>query len=192
MPRPSFEEIYIQMALTLSRRSTCLRLQVGTVIASHDYRKVLSVGYNGNASGLPNECDVRGPAGVGGCGCLHAEENAAISCDVPRATRKIVLCTHLPCPQCAKRLINLGGVERVIYLEEYRRPESRAILTGASIDVVKHAVAPDATDAPPNPALHPTRLRWRSGERVNATVSLLGVLKVVFSPIHWLAVSLTI
>lgn len=138
MSRPSFEDIYMQMAWLLARRSTCLRLQVGAVIASHDYRKVLSVGYNGNASGLPNQCDRTGDAAVGNCGCLHAEENAAISCDVPRSTRKIVFCTHLPCPLCAKRLINLGGVERVFFLEDYRRPESKEMLASASIEVVHH------------------------------------------------------
>lgn len=113
-------------------------MRVGAVITSHDFRKVLSVGYNGNATGLPNSCDRVGEAAVGNCGCLHAEENAAISCDVPRPTRKLVFCTHLPCPLCAKRLINLGGVERVYYLEDYRRQESKEILASASIDVVQH------------------------------------------------------
>ena len=52
--RPSFEEVYMQFAETISRRSTCTRLSVGTVITTTDYRKVLAVGYNGNASGLDN------------------------------------------------------------------------------------------------------------------------------------------
>ena len=138
MDRPSFDDIYIEMARLLALRSTCARMKVGAVIASHDYRKVLSVGYNGNASGLPNRCDLVGDAAIGNCGCLHAEENAAIACDVPRQTRKIVYCTHLPCPMCAKRLINLGGVERVVFIEDYRRQESKEILAMASIEVRKH------------------------------------------------------
>ena len=56
-PRPTFEEIYLSLAFSLAERSTCKRLRVGTVITSTDYRKVLAVGYNGNASGLPNRCD---------------------------------------------------------------------------------------------------------------------------------------
>ena len=56
-PRPSFETIYLQLAQILAARSTCSRLQVGTVITSLDYRKVLAVGYNGNATGLTNGCD---------------------------------------------------------------------------------------------------------------------------------------
>ena len=70
----------MRMAGLLIGRSTCKRLQVGCVIASEDYRKILAMGYNGNASGLPNECDSEE---VGKCGCLHAEENAVINCDSP-------------------------------------------------------------------------------------------------------------
>lgn len=78
--RPSFPEVYMRLALTLAARSTCRRLCVGTVITSTDYRKVLAVGYNGNAAGLPNTCDREEP---GNCGCLHSEENAVINCDAP-------------------------------------------------------------------------------------------------------------
>jgi len=81
MTRPSFENVYMKLADELSKRSTCNRLQVGTVITSTDFRKVLSVGYNGNAAGLPNCCDRAEP---GNCGCLHSEENAVINCDTPR------------------------------------------------------------------------------------------------------------
>ncbi|MFH1681736.1 MAG: deaminase [Candidatus Eisenbacteria bacterium] len=136
-PRPTFPEIYMKMAFQLARRSTCRRLQVGTVIASADYRRILAVGYNGNATGLPNACD-RDDAG--NCGCLHSEENAVINCTEPRETRKIVLVTHLPCVMCAKRLINLGGVERVYYAREYRNIESTEILERSGIEVVSLTV----------------------------------------------------
>jgi dCMP deaminase len=119
--RPSFEEIYMRLAGTLAERSTCKRLQVGTVITSTDYRKVLAVGYNGNASGLHNGCD---RDEVGNCGCLHSEENAVINCDSPRSTEKVVFVTHLPCAMCAKRLINLGNVKRVFYANDYRTRDS--------------------------------------------------------------------
>lgn len=132
--RPGFPTIYMNMAFQLARRSTCNRLQVGTVIASADFRRVLAVGYNGNATGLPNQCDRAEP---GNCGCLHSEENAVINCTEPRETRKIVLVTHLPCVMCAKRLINLGGVERIYYAEEYRSDESLRILRGSGIEVTR-------------------------------------------------------
>jgi dCMP deaminase len=128
--RPSFRQIYMRMAHELSQRSTCRRLQVGCVITSMDYRKVLSVGYNGNASGLANDCD---SDEVGNCGCLHAEENAVINCDSPRYVEKVVFCTHLPCRMCAKRIINLGGVRVVYYDLPYRNTESKDMLLSAAI-----------------------------------------------------------
>lgn len=121
MSRPSFLEIYAKFAIIISQRSTCTRLKVGTVITTTDFRKVLAIGYNGNASGLPNGCDRQEP---GNCGCLHSEENAVINCDSPRMVEKIVFVTHLPCAQCAKRLINLGHVVKVYYLEEYRNKDA--------------------------------------------------------------------
>ena len=122
----------MQFAETIARRSTCKRLAVGTVITTIDYRKVLAVGYNGNASGLPNSCDRDEP---GNCGCLHSEENAVINCDAPRETRKFVFVTHLPCAACAKRLINLGNVEKVVYGNSYRKMDAIKVLEFVGIEV---------------------------------------------------------
>lgn len=132
--RPGFSEIYLSLAFALAERSSCKRLKVGTVITSVDYRKVLAVGYNGNASGLPNCCDRDEP---GLCGCLHSEENAVINCDSPRHIEKYAFVTHLPCVMCAKRLINLGNVQRVYYCREYRSQESLAIFNSVGIDMTK-------------------------------------------------------
>jgi dCMP deaminase len=134
--RPSFEEVYMNFAHLISGRSTCKRLQVGTVITTTDYRKVLAVGYNGNASGLADTCDRDEP---GNCGCLHSEENAAINCDAPRETNKYVFVTHLPCTACAKRLINLGNVLEVIYQNGYRSEASIDLLQSVGIKVRQFA-----------------------------------------------------
>ena len=130
--RLTFEEVYMNFAQSISARSTCERMQVGTVITTTDYRKVLAVGYNGNASGLPNTCDRDEP---GNCGCLHSEENAVINCDSPRQIEKYVFVTHLPCSACAKRLINLGNVLRVIYKDEYRSRDALDLLESVGIEV---------------------------------------------------------
>lgn len=117
MSRPSFESIYMRLALMMAERSTCQRLKVGCVITSDDFRYVYGVGYNGNASGLSNGCD---RTEVGNCGCVHAEQNAVINCTVPRTASKVVFSTHLPCEHCAKFLINLGGVTKLYYHNDYR------------------------------------------------------------------------
>lgn len=134
MGRPSFHHINMGYAKALAERSTCQRgTKVGTVITTTDFRKVLAIGYNGNASGLPNKCDVTGEEAVGKCGCLHSEENAVINCNEPRGTEKIVFCTHLPCVMCAKRLINLGGVKQVFFANDYRSRESLLIFNEVDI-----------------------------------------------------------
>ena len=130
--RPSFDEIYLRLAFLLAERSTCRRMRVGTVITSTDYRKVLAVGYNGNASGLPNTCD---RDEVGNCGCLHSEENAVINCDSPRFIEKFVFVTHQPCAPCAKRLINLGNVKRVVFAEKYRKTDSENLFATVGIEL---------------------------------------------------------
>ncbi len=133
-PRPSFQKIYLRLAQELAARSTCKRLQVGTVITTTDFRKVLAVGYNGNATGLPNTCDRDEP---GNCGCLHSEENAVINCDSPRSVEKIVFVTHLPCVQCAKRLINLGNVRAVYYINDYRVRDSAVLFEKVGIHLIQ-------------------------------------------------------
>jgi dCMP deaminase len=130
MQRPSFPNIYLSLAFALAKRSTCSRLKVGTVITSTDYRKVLAVGYNGNASGLDNCCDRDEP---GNCGCLHSEENAVINCDSPRSVGKLVFVTHMPCAMCAKRLINLGHVRWVYYANDYRSRDAADLFALAGI-----------------------------------------------------------
>ncbi|MDX9973392.1 MAG: deaminase [FCB group bacterium] len=147
MERLSFPELYMQFAELIATRSTCGRLQVGAVITSADFRKVVGIGYNGNASGLPNTCDSEEP---GKCGCLHAEENAIINSDTPRETPKIAFITHMPCPMCAKRLINLGSVQKVYYRKDYRSRDSVGILEGAGIEV-------EQLSAPTNEALWETQ-----------------------------------
>jgi len=133
-PRPAFSTIYMNLAVGLSARSTCRRLAVGCAIVSPDWRYVYGVGYNGNAAGLANDCD---SDEVGKCGCIHAETNAVVNCSTPRSFEKVVLVTHLPCVACAKLLINLGGVQKVYYLNDYRIRDSVAILEKVGIYVVQ-------------------------------------------------------
>jgi len=129
--RPSFEQIYMELAQSIARRSTCDRLKVGAVLTTTDFRKVLSLGYNGNAAGLANGCDSPEP---GNCGDLHAEINCVINCDCPRYVEKILFCTHLPCKMCAKAIVNLGNVKKVWFGAEYRSKEAFEIFNLCQIE----------------------------------------------------------
>ena len=54
--RPSKEEYYLNIAKSLSDRSTCLRRRYGAVIVNND--EIVSTGYNGSPRGYVNCCDM--------------------------------------------------------------------------------------------------------------------------------------
>jgi len=132
MSRPRFEDIYMDLAEALSKRSTCKRLQVGCVITEANFQSVCSIGYNGNAAKFPNQCDTDTP---GSCGDIHAECNAIIKNTTPAYVPKIVFVTHLPCVMCAKMMVNMGGIQKVYYRHEYRIKDSIVLLRDAGIDI---------------------------------------------------------
>ena len=150
--RPGFQEIMLRMAQLVAQRSTCLRLQVGTVISSKDFRQVYSMGYNGNASGLPNASDNTGPEAVGNCGCCHAELNAIVNCSASREVEKLVFSTDSPCIMCAKYLINLGGVTAIYFLRPYRTQEAASLLERSNITL--HHVYAFSKQAPVGEEIH--------------------------------------
>lgn len=114
--RPSWDDIWMQMALALSRRSTCSRLSVGCVVVSSDNTRMLSLGYNGGPKGISNECLSKEP---GACGHLHAEINALIKMDYNMSGTKVMYVTTQPCYNCAVAIVN-GGISEVVYLNPYR------------------------------------------------------------------------
>lgn len=118
-------------AKLMSQYSNCARLKVGCVIIDIDHNSILGVGFNGNP--LHVTCDSDEP---GKCGCVHAEERAIITCK-RRYYEKAIYCTHLPCVMCAKRMILLGGVRRVVYEHDYRIRTSLEIFKREKIEVVK-------------------------------------------------------
>jgi len=138
LTRISKEEMYMRMALILSARSTCQRKgsdgklkRVGAIITNNDLSNILSVGYNGNAAGLPDECT--NPDLPGNCGCLHAEENAISKCP-SRERDKIMFATDSPCQRCAKFIIN-NGFSKVYYLRRYRDDTGIRLLEQVGIEI---------------------------------------------------------
>jgi dCMP deaminase len=126
-------EVYMRMAEELAKRSTCARLQVGTVITDAWLEHVVAIGYNGNARGLPNRCDSTVP---GSCGCIHSEINALVK--APGGMRdKVVFLTDSPCVACAKAMIN-SGVTHVFYRRKYRDPSGVELLQRVGITPVHY------------------------------------------------------
>ncbi len=126
-------EVYMRMAEELAKRSTCKRLQVGTVITDALLENVVAIGYNGNAKGLPNRCDSSVP---GHCGCIHSEVNALVK--APGSIKdKVAFLSSSPCVMCAKLIIN-SGVTHVFYRELYRDPSGIELLGKAGIEPVEY------------------------------------------------------
>jgi len=131
--RIPLEEVYMRMAEELAKRSTCARLQVGTVITTPDLTQVLGIGYNGNARGLPNRCDSTTP---GSCGCLHSEMNAVVKAGAS-TPGKVMFVSASPCVMCAKMAIN-ANVARVYYREAYREPAGLDVLRQGGVEVIHY------------------------------------------------------
>ena len=132
-------EAYMRMAEELAKRSTCARLQVGTVITDEMLEHVLALGYNGNARGFPNRCDSDEP---GKCGCIHSEQNALVK--APGGLRnKVAFITASPCLMCAKLIIQ-ANVSFVFYRNAYRDPAGVELLERGGVRAIHYTRWQDA------------------------------------------------
>ena len=132
--RPDWDEVWMKVAETISLRSHHPEWKVGAVIVSSDNTQVLSLGYNGNASGMSNVPKSTKP----GCsGLLHAEINALLKLDYNNPKEKIMYLTLMPCEYCAKAIVN-SGIKKVVYKSDYRDKSGTEILKKANIIVNKY------------------------------------------------------
>jgi len=134
--RPSWNDTWMSVAHSISRRSYDPRHQVGAIIVTSDNTQVLSVGYNGNYSGGPNEVESEMP---GESGMLHAEINALLKSDYNNPKKKIMYVTLSPCRMCAKAIVN-AGIDSVVYDEEYRDTSGLTLLKDAGIHVKRYVL----------------------------------------------------
>lgn len=133
MTRPDKQNYYIDIADTVSERSTCLRRRYGAIIVKDD--EIVATGYNGAPRGRKNCTDIqtceRNNLGVPSgeryeiCRSVHAEANAIISAgrwDCVNAVMYLsgrdsvtneVLEYSTPCSMCRRMIIN-AGIRKVI------------------------------------------------------------------------------
>lgn len=124
MNRPEFDDIFMELAVNLAKRSHCIKRHVGAVLTKET--RIISIGYNGPPSGTHN-CDTEWPEkgcprdSKGGCSlAIHAEQNAILyavknKTSVEGATLYVTLS---PCLSCA-RIIYSMGIRKVIFLNSY-------------------------------------------------------------------------
>jgi dCMP deaminase len=118
--RPSWDTYFMSVALLISLRSACERLQVGCVLVSggDQSNRIIAAGYNGYLPGAPHNSKVRDGHEQA---TVHAEQNAVADA----ARRGIAVAgstayiTHFPCINCAKILAS-SGIRSVKYHEDYR------------------------------------------------------------------------
>ncbi len=135
--RVSKENYYLDIAQTVSERSTCLRRRFGAIIVKND--SIISTGYNGAPRGRKN-CDDLGycfreklgiPRGerYEMCRSVHAEANAIIA--APReqmlGSTLYMVCTNpedgavmggtSSCMMCKKLAIN-AGIEKLVVRDD--------------------------------------------------------------------------
>jgi len=147
MPRPSWDEYFMDITKRVAQRATCLRRQVGAIVVKD--KKILATGYNGAAAGL-RHCEEVGclreklkvPQGERHelCRGIHGEQNAIIQAatfgvSIRDAT---IYCTHFPCVLCTKMVIN-AGIKRVVYLQGYPDQLSEEMLQEAGVETCRIA-----------------------------------------------------
>ena len=131
--RPSWNEIWMQVAETIAQRSHHPDFKVGAVVVTSDNTQVLSIGYNGNAAGCKNVPHSVAP----GCSeLIHAEINALLKMDYNNPKDKIMYLTLMPCLMCSKAIVN-AGIKKVIYKDEYRDKRGVELLERCGIIVNK-------------------------------------------------------
>lgn len=124
MSRPDFDDIYMELAVNLAKRSHCIKKHVGAVLTKDT--RIISIGYNGPPAGTHN-CDVEFPRegcardSKGSCSlALHAEQNAILyavknNTSVEGSTLYVTLA---PCLACARIIFSMG-ITKVVYLFSY-------------------------------------------------------------------------
>ncbi|GAB3921881.1 deoxycytidylate deaminase [Larkinella terrae] len=124
MTKPRFDDIFMDLAVNLSKRSHCIKAQVGAVLTKET--RIISIGYNGPPSGTHN-CDEEFPEvgcprdSKGSCSlALHAEQNAILYAAKNGAVIEgaTIYVTLSPCIACARIIFSMK-IAKVVFLHSY-------------------------------------------------------------------------
>ncbi|AUG59000.1 deoxycytidylate deaminase [Acetivibrio saccincola] len=144
--RPSWDEYFMDIVELIKTRSTCLRRQVGALIAKD--KRILATGYNGAPTGCKH-CEEVGclrekykvPSGQRHelCRAIHAEQNAIVQAAYSGVSVKgaTMYVTNQPCVLCAKMIIN-AGIEKIVFKGDYPDEIAMDLLKEASVRVIKY------------------------------------------------------
>lgn len=133
MDRPDKTMYFLNIALAVAARSTCLRRKFGAVVVKGN--SIVGTGYNGTAKGvvncfevgcIKNEMNLPQDRAYDLCPSVHAEENAIINSNrTDRIGAKIYIAGFdaednytraVPCQRCKRKIIN-SELEEVVILD---------------------------------------------------------------------------
>lgn len=116
MTRISRDDLFMNQAFLMSKRSTCVKKQVGCVLVRD--RRAIASGYNGVAPGMDHEDQFDDD---GNTTTIHAEANMFSFCAKHgiRTDRTVLYVTLQPCLRCAQLIVQ-SGIRTVYYEEPYR------------------------------------------------------------------------
>jgi dCMP deaminase len=138
LDRPDKTMYFLNIALSVATRSTCLRRKFGAVIVKGNI--IVGTGYNGTAKGVINcyevgcikdEKSLPQNKAYDLCPAVHAEENAIINSNrADRIGARLYIAgidadgeytKAVPCQRCQRKIIN-SEIEEVILLDETGKP----------------------------------------------------------------------
>ena len=143
--RPSWDEYFMEIADTVSKRATCDRGRSGCVVVRD--RQILVTGYVGAPKGLPH-CDEVGHQlkqmvhedGTVTQHCVrtvHAEQNAI--CQAAKLGISLngatLYCRMTPCRTCAMLIINCGITRVVCANKDHAGAESEEMFRQAGVQL---------------------------------------------------------
>ena len=146
MPRPTWDEYFMEITKLVAKRSTCKRRQVGALLVKN--KRILATGYNGAPPGLPHCLDTgclreqeQIPSGERHelCRGLHAEQNIIIQAAYHGVSidGSFLYCTNMPCSICMKMIIS-AGITKIIYEDGYPDYLAERILNESSVKIQKY------------------------------------------------------
>jgi dCMP deaminase len=129
------DRMYMDIAYRVAEMSYARRKKVGAIIVKDG--NIISFGWNGTPHGFDNNCEYETDDGLVTVDeLIHAEQNAFAKAakgviPVDGATLYVTLS---PCWYCSGTIIQ-SGISRVVYDEEYRKPESIEFIEKAKIKI---------------------------------------------------------
>jgi len=125
--------LYMSIAIQLSKFSYATRKKVGGIVVKNG--QIIAEGYNGTPAGWSNTCEIDN---ITLPEVIHAESNliTKLAKSTIGSENSTMYITLLPCFECSK-LIYQSGINRIVFLDEYRNTLGLEFLKKCNISIYK-------------------------------------------------------